>query len=142
MNKELAVGNDSGMFITMFIGLLHLDSGQLDFCNCGHNAPVRDGAFLEMKHVNQPLGIWEADSFQGETIPDIRGSQLLVYTDGLNEAENAQHEQLGNARLLHLMAGAARLDAHQVTDMLKDAVQRHRAGADPNDDLTLMCIRL
>lgn len=142
MNDELAEGNDSSMFVTMFIGMLHLDTGRLDFCNCGHNAPIFDGQFLEMKYVNQMIGFWEGDPFYGETIDDIRGHQLLVYTDGLNEAENTQHELLGNARLLKLMADAAALDSHQVIDMLKEAVEQHRAGADPNDDLTLMCLKL
>lgn len=52
-----------------------------------------------------------------------------------------QKELLGNKRLLELMADTASLDSHQVIDMLKSAVEEHRAGAEPNDDLTLMCIR-
>ncbi len=73
---------------------------------------------------------------------NIRGKQLLIYTDGLNEAENSQKELLGNKRLLELMSDTQSLDSHQVIDMLKSAVEQHRAGAEPNDDLTLMCIRL
>ena len=142
MNNELVDGNDSNMFVTMFLGMLHLDTGRLDFCNCGHNAPVYDGRFLEMKHVNQMIGILEDYPFYGETIDDIRGHQLLVYTDGLNEAENTRQELLGNKRLLELMADTQGLDSHQVIDMLKEAVEEHRAGAEPNDDLTLMCIDL
>ena len=142
MNNELVDGNDSNMFVTMFLGMLHLDTGRLDFCNCGHNAPVYDGRFLEMKHVNQMIGILEDCPFYGETIDDIRGHQLLLYTDGLNEAENQQKELLGNERLLELMADTQGLDSHQVIDMLKEAVEEHRAGAEPNDDLTLMCIDL
>ena len=68
------------------------------------------------------------------------GKQLLVYTDGLNEAENPQQELLGNARLLELMANTQSLTSRQVIDMLLSAVEQHRAGASPNDDLTLMCI--
>lgn len=142
MNNELAENNDRGMFVTMFIGLLHLDTGRLDYCNCGHNPPVLDGQFMTFEHDNAPLGLWEDDPFYGETINDIRGHQLLVYTDGLNEAENAQQELLGNKRLLELMADAASLDSHQVIDMLKEAVEQHRNGAEPNDDLTLMCLKL
>ena len=142
MNKALAENNERGMFVTMFIGMLHLDTGQLDFCNCGHNAPVIDGEFLKMAYDNQPLGLWEDDPFEGETIDDIRGQQLLVYTDGLNEAENRQKELLGNARLIKLMANTVNLSSHEVIDRLKTAVEEHRAGADANDDLTLMCIRL
>ena len=141
MNNELTEGNDKGMFVTMFMGLLHLDTGRLDYCNCGHNAPVIDGQFLKMEYENQPLGLWEDDPFYGEYIDDVRGRQLLIYTDGLNEAENQQKELLGNKRLLELMADTQELDSHQVIDMLKEAVEQHRAGADPNDDLTLMCIK-
>ena len=126
----------------MFIGLLHLDTGRLDFCNCGHNAPFIDGQFLRMQHVNQMIGFGEDTPFVGETIDDIRDKQLLIYTDGLNEAENTQHELLGDDCLLPLMSTAASLDSHQVIDMLKAAVEEHRAGADPNDDLTLMCLKL
>jgi sigma-B regulation protein RsbU (phosphoserine phosphatase) len=141
MNKGLTENNKRMMFVTMFIGLLHLDTGRLDYCNCGHNPPVLDGQFLEMEYENQPLGLWEDDPFYGESIDDIRGKQLLIYTDGLNEAENQQKQLLGNKRLLELMSDTASLDSHQVIDMLRSAVEEHRAGAEPNDDLTLMCIR-
>ena len=142
MNNELSEGNDSFMFVTMFIGLLHLDTGRLDYCNCGHNAPFVDGQFLEMQHVNQIIGIEENATFLGETIDDFRGKQLLIYTDGLNEAENLQQELLGNDRLLQVMSTAGSLDSHQVITKLKKVVEEHRAGADPNDDLTLMCLKL
>ena len=142
MNNELSEGNDSFMFVTMFIGLLHLDTGRLDYCNCGHNAPFADGQFLEMQHVNQIIGIEENATFLGETIDDFRGKQLLIYTDGLNEAENLQQELLGNDRLLQVMSTAGSLDSHQVIAKLKKVVEEHRAGADPNDDLTLMCLKL
>ena len=142
MNNELAENNDRGMFVTMFIGMLHLNTGRLDYCNCGHNAPVIDGQFLKMAYDNAPLGLWEDDPFYGESIDDVRGRQLLIYTDGLNEAENQQQELLGNKRLLELMADTASLTSHQVIDMLKEAVEEHRAGAEPNDDLTLMCLKL
>ena len=142
MNNELSEGNDSFMFVTMFIGLLHLDTGRLDYCNCGHNAPFVDGQFLEMQHINQIIGIEENATFLGETIDDFRGKQLLIYTDGLNEAENLQQELLGNDRLLQVMSTAGSLDSHQVIAKLKKVVEEHRAGADPNDDLTLMCLKL
>ena len=142
MDKGLTENNKQMMFVTMFIGLLHLDTGRLDYCNCGHNPPVLDGQFLEMEYENQPLGLWEDDPFEGETIDDIRGRQLLIYTDGLNEAENQEKELLGSARLLELMADTKSLSSREVIDKLKAAVEQHRAGADPNDDLTLMCITL
>ena len=141
MNKGLAENNKRMMFVTMFIGLLHLDTGRLDFCNCGHNPPVIDGQFLNVRYENHPLGFWGDDPFEGETIDDIRGHQLLMYTDGLNEAENAQKEQFGDDRLQQLMADMRDLSSHEVIDRLKEAVEQHRNGTEPNDDLTLMCVR-
>lgn len=142
INVFLAKDNERGMFVTMFIGVADLCTGRLEYCNCGHNAPILDGQFLKMQYDNQPLGLWEDDPFYGETIEDIRGKQLLIYTDGLNEAENQNKELLGNKRLLKLMSDSASLDSRQVIDMLRETVEQHRAGADPNDDLTLMCLKL
>ena len=142
MNNELVENNDSNMFVTMFIGLVDLCTGRLSYCNCGHNQPVVDGVFLEMEFANMPLGLWEDFNFQGETVEDIRGRQLLVYTDGLNEAENQAHKYLGNNQLLQLMENTASLSACQVIEKLTKAVEQFRDGAEPNDDLTMMCLRL
>ena len=142
INNILAVDNDQGMFVTMFIGKADLRTGHLDYCNCGHNAPVVDGQLLEMQYANQPLGLWEDDPFNGESIDNFRGRQFLLYTDGLNEAENAEKELLGNDRMIELMQDAQDMDARHVVDMLKAAVEEHRAGADPNDDLTLLCLTI
>ncbi|MBR6188378.1 MAG: SpoIIE family protein phosphatase [Prevotella sp.] len=141
-NVFLAKDNEPGMFVTMFIGMADLKTGRLDFCNCGHNPPFIDGKFIEIEHENQPLGLWEEAPFYGETIDNIKGKQLLLYTDGLNEAENSEHELLGENRLLELMASAAKLSSKEVVEMLRKLVEEHRAGADPNDDLTLMCLRI
>ncbi len=142
MNDELSQNNERNMFVTMFIGMITLSSGRLDFCNCGHNPPVLDGQFLAMAYKNIVLGIWSGLTFQGESIEDIHGRRLLVYTDGLNEAENQAHEQLGNDRMLALMADMPGLSARQVIENLTEAVDRYRAGNEPNDDLTLLYLRM
>ena len=140
MNAFLTRDNEQSMFVTMFIGMIDLRKGVLEFCNCGHNAPILDGKFLDIKDTNQPLGLWECKAFNGEVIEDIRDKQLLIYTDGLNEAENMQQERLGDERLLELMADTSHLDSEQIINKLKAAVINHRAGAEPNDDLTLLCL--
>ena len=91
--------NESGMFVTLFIGLLNLTTGHLDFCNAGHNPPVigggaNHGDFLEILS-NAPIGLWSGLDYEGEEIDTIKGRPLFVYTDGLNEAENPQQEQFG-----------------------------------------------
>jgi sigma-B regulation protein RsbU (phosphoserine phosphatase) len=142
MNSFLVKDNEQSMFVTMFIGLIDLRKGQMEFCNCGHNAPVLDGQFLEAKDTNQPLGLWECNAFNGEVIDDIRDKQLLLYTDGLNEAENQQQDRLGDDRIIELMSDTANLTSEEIINKLKEAVATHRSGAEPNDDLTLLCLKI
>jgi len=142
MNNFLIKDNDQSMFVTMFIGMVDLPKGRLEYCNCGHNVPILDGKFLEMGSTNQPLGLWECKAFEGEVIEDIRNRQLLVYTDGLNEAENERQERLGDDRLLEAMQGTEQLTSEEIIHRLKVVVSNHRAGAEPNDDLTLLCLSI
>lgn len=142
INLILSHDNEQNMFVTMFIGCADLKTGHLDYCNCGHNAPLIDGQFMKLQYTNRPIGIWEEGEFIGESIDDIRGRQMLIYTDGLNESENPQKQLFGEHRLQELMAGALSLNSEQVIEMLQEAVERHRDGAAPNDDLTLLCLKL
>ncbi len=141
INALVSHENKNCMFVTLFIGIIDLKTGSMNFCNCGHNPPIIDGQFLEMK-PNYPLGFGEEFVFEEENISDIRGKQIIIYTDGLNEAENNAKETLGDERVLKLVADIAGLSSHAVIDMLCKAVEDYRDGAEPNDDLTLMCIRL
>jgi sigma-B regulation protein RsbU (phosphoserine phosphatase) len=147
INHALSAENDQGMFVTMFIGMVNLKTGKLDYCNCGHNPPVicepgKPAQFLPMQYVNTALGTWDELVFKGESLPDIRKWQILLYTDGLNEAENPQYELFGNDHLIEIMADAADKDAKSIIFMLQEAVEKHRDGAAPNDDLTLLCLKV
>ncbi|MBR5747306.1 MAG: serine/threonine-protein phosphatase [Prevotella sp.] len=147
INKALAgEDNVNAMFVTMFVGLLNLQTGHLDFCNAGHNAPVLgsgelDGEFLDML-PNAPIGLWPGLEYEGEEIENIKGRQLFIYTDGLNEAENRQQEQFGDDRLLEILRAIHYENARQVIEAIEAEVEKHRDGAEPNDDLTMMCIKL
>lgn len=141
LNTELSEGNDQGMFVTMFIGLLDLKTSRLEFCNAGHNPPVFGDHFLEVE-PNAPIGLWPELEYVGEEIPSVKGGLLFLYTDGLNEAENRQQEQFGDNRLLEFLKKHPTDRAQQVIESLGKEVENHRDGADPNDDLTMMCIRV
>ena len=136
--------NETGMFVTMFLGLLDLKTGHLDFCNAGHNPPVllRDGKpeFVEMI-PNAPVGIIPELDYEGEEIADITNCPLFIYTDGLNEAENRQQEQFTDERLLELMEQVPFESCQQTIEMLREEVEKHRDGAEPNDDLTMLCVK-
>ncbi len=146
INDELTENNENGMFITMFIGLVDLTTGRLDFCNAGHNPPVLGGDadggnFLQMV-PNAPIGLWQGLEYEGEFIESIKGKPLFIYTDGLNEAENPQLERFGDEHMLEVLRETHFANAMQVVEKLKRQVEEHRAGADPNDDLTMMCLKV
>ena len=144
MNAVLTESNDQGMFITMFIGLVDLKSGRMDYCNAGHNPPVLgvdgDDHFMEGMETNAPIGLWPDLEYIGESVDNIRNKMLLVYTDGLNEAENLQKEQFGEDRLLDILNHRHFNSCKELIDHLDAEIVKHRNGADPNDDLTMMCL--
>ena len=147
MNEALSGDeNPTNMFITMFVGLVDLKTGHLSFCNAGHNPPIigggeQHGEFLKML-PNYPIGAFPGLVFQGEEIDSIKGRPLFIYTDGLNEAENREYVQFGNDRLLQILRETHFDSARQVIETLAKQVELHRDGAVPNDDLTMMCLRV
>ena len=145
MNAALSEDNEQGMFVTLFIGCIDLKEGSMNFCNAGHNPPyIGDklgGEFLEML-PNAPIGLWPGLEYDGERIDDINGKMLVVYSDGLNEAENREQEQFGDDHILELLQTMPDASAQQTIEALYGAVQEHRDGAEPNDDLTIMSIRI
>ena len=146
MNAALTEDNQQGMFVTFWLGLLDLQTGHLSFCNAGHNAPVIGGGelhgeFLNM-NPNAPIGLWKDIQFEGEEIDTIKGRPFFLYTDGLNEAENQQQEQFGEQRMLQLLRQTSYYSSKQVIESLTAEIEKHRDGAEPNDDLTMFCIHL
>ena len=147
MNKVLG-GDDNvnGMFVTMFVGMLNMDTGHLHFCNAGHNPPVigggaNHGDFMQME-ANAPIGLWPDLQYVGEEIDSIKGRPLFIYTDGLNEAEDPEQRQFGDERLLSILRNIHFDTAQQVIETLAADVATHRNGAEPNDDLTMLCLRV
>ena len=147
MNKVLG-GDDNvnGMFVTMFVGMLNMDTGHLHFCNAGHNPPVigggaNHGDFMQME-ANAPIGLWPDLQYVGEEIDSVKGRPLFIYTDGLNEAEDPELRQFGDERLLSILRNTHFDTAQQVIETLAADVETHRNGAEPNDDLTMLCLRV
>ena len=137
--------NERGMFVTMFMGLVDLKTGHLIFCNAGHNPPVLitegKSEFIEMI-PNAPIGLWPGLEYEGEEIESIMDTPLFIYSDGLNEAENREQEQFSDERLLDLLATTPFESAQQTISMLSSEVEKHRDGAEPNDDLTMLCVKV
>lgn len=142
LNDSLSENNEQMMFITMFIGAMDLGTGTLTFCNCGHNPPVilsHGARFLEGK-INVPFGINPGNEYEEDEIPDFRNVPLFLYTDGLNEAENADHELFGNDRMMQLLGSEPFASAQATIERVGDAVAAHIGDVEPSDDLTMLCL--
>ena len=140
INDTLSEDNDQGMFVTMFIGVINLKTGEMSYCNCGHNPPVIEDEFMQME-PNVPMGLFTGFEFVDECIDNVENKMILLYTDGLNEAENEAHEQYGDDRLLAYMQQHAETAKTTINDLL-ESVAQHVAGAEPSDDLTMLCFKL
>lgn len=141
MNELLSQNNRRSMFVSMFIGVVDLKTGVLNFCNAGHNPPVVDGRFMEVK-ANIPLGLVGDMVFESETYSNIIGKPLFFYTDGLNEAKSIDNEQFGNERLLSELKAKPFKSCSEMVEWMRSAVEKHTEGAEPSDDLTMMCIEV
>ena len=140
LNRVLSEDNEQGMFVTMFIGLINLTTGHMEYCNAGHNPPLLDGEYMKME-PNAPIGLWPELKFEGEEVDSMRGKTLFVYTDGINEAENINQEQFGDDRLKALLQQDLG-DARETSETIHRVVEEFVGDAEPSDDLTKMCIKM
>ncbi len=140
MNDILADMNENNMFVTFFCGVLDLVTGHLSYCNAGHNPPMilTDGIQTLQVVPNLPLGIMCGMTFQGQEIDLNYDDAIFLYTDGLNEAENAEHEQFGMERIESVLHGRKSAQDHLKTIEVK--VKEFVGEAPQSDDLTLLFI--
>lgn len=146
INSILVNGNDMSMFVTTFVGLLDRKTGAFEYCNGGHNSPVvvdKDGKveFLAVKR-NLPCGVMEGYPFTLQSARLSAGSTLIVYTDGVTEAERADHSQFGEGRLDDFALAHAAEEPSAIAHELFAEVDRFVAGAEQSDDITVMAIRV
>lgn len=146
MNDSLSgEGNDQSMFVTLFLGVLNLTTGELHYCNAGHNSPLvighRSLVNLDCK-ANLPLGVIGGFAYQEQAAKLEIGDTLFLYTDGLTEAENTRHEQFGEERMGELLAAHGEQSPQELIETMHQAVAKFVGNAEQSDDLTLFAIRL
>ena len=152
MNDSLSgEANDQNMFVTLFIGVLDLQSGGLTYCNAGHDAPIcitsrqaKENNYHSLPVVpNLPLGVLAGFTFVEQTALLEAGDTLFLYTDGLTEAENNAHEQFGMERIERVIGGwNADTSADEQVHAMQQAVSTFVDTAEQSDDLTLFAIRM
>ena len=144
INDAIARDNESNMFVTFFLGILDLPTGRLRYCNAGHNAPIsikQDKVGFLQVIPNIPIGVLTDFQFEEQETWLPHGAAIFLFTDGLNEAENNNHEQFGDGRILAVEQDAYNLSAQEQIDKMTQAVKMHVNGAEQNDDMTMLSIK-
>lgn len=150
INRAICEGNKEMLFVTLFAARYHRQTSVLDYCNAGHNPIVvvepsdnggEPNAYYLHAIPNLAVGLFPDFEYQGEQITLRPGSRLILYTDGVTEAEDADKNQYGEDRLLQFARQSMALpDAKSCTEALLADVRAFTNGNEQNDDLTILTI--
>ena len=144
VNRLLQENNDAAMFVTVFFAIFDSTSGELVYSNGGHNPPLvlhADGSSsLLAQDPGVALGIapeFNYDMYNATLAP---GEALILYTDGVTEAENEKTEQFGLDRLRDILGGASPTSAREINTKIFEAVKEFAGRAPQFDDITCLTL--
>ena len=145
LNETLCQGNDSNMFVTIFIGVLDLPTGHLRYCNAGHDLPyiIHDSHYSVLDcHPNIPVGVFDDKKYGVQQMEMLPGSTIFLYTDGLAEAMDKDHQQFGMTRIEAVLEKCAKdqLKPQQILNIFNERVHQFVGEAEQSDDLTMLAI--
>jgi serine phosphatase RsbU (regulator of sigma subunit) len=142
VNNELSLNNDSNMFVTLVIGVMDLNTGELLITNAGHNLPYikkHTGELVCLEEIQGPLvGTFEGIEFKQQSIQMGKGDMVLFYTDGVIEAQNIRDEFYDDNRLEDLLKKNEFDTAKDMTNSVFRSVLRFIGRADQFDDITIL----
>jgi sigma-B regulation protein RsbU (phosphoserine phosphatase) len=144
-NARLCASNDAGMFVTVWAATLDWRSGLLTYVNAGHNPPLlRRGSGGSWEWLRERcglfLGTFETAKYRQKTLTLEKGDELLLYTDGVNEAFNVEQEEYGNDRLEDFVTGHNMMHPREIVRALRADVAKWATGAEQSDDVTILAL--
>ena len=140
MNHNLSYEYTAGYFVTMFVGILDLRTGHLDYCNAGHEPPLVSGQPLPVKR-NLPVGALPNWNYEGQEAMLKSGDTLFLFTDGLSEARNADEKLFGRRQVYDLVSSHTDCTPQQLAEVVENEVHRFVGDTEQSDDLTLLIIK-
>ena len=146
LNEALVDGNESCMFVTLFVGVIDMESGRIRYSNAGHDQPLLIGRGISLLpcDANVPLGVMPEWAFTVQESVVDPGTTIFLYTDGITEAENNQYDQFGIQRVeqtARLMQAEDISKPHDIVKRMAEAVHAFVGEAHQSDDLTMLAIK-
>lgn len=146
LNGEGCKNNEAGMFVTCFLGVLDLSTGQLHYCNAGHDRPLLVSDTVEElpAHANLPIGAFKDSEFEGQERLIAPGTTIFLYTDGLTEAKDTERRMFTKDRIVRILNGFAsnpEMTPEKMLSSVGEKVHQFMEGAQQSDDLTMLAIR-
>jgi sigma-B regulation protein RsbU (phosphoserine phosphatase) len=145
VNQDLSIDNPSAMFVTLFLGILNIRTGELEYSNGGHNPPYlirTDGTLkpLETTH-GMALGIQGDLSYQSKKLVLQRGDSIFLYTDGVTEAMNEREVLFSEKRMEKSLETVKEKPVEEVVDALLEKIMAFARGVPQHDDITMMMLK-
>lgn len=148
MNNTLIEFNEQDMFVTLFLGVLDLKTGRLDYCNAGHDAPVvlDDHGMAQLDVIsNLPLGVFPDFEFASQKVQLGKKSVMFLYTDGLTEAMDIHKEVFGEQRMLAVLkaicSGNPDTGPRDLIAGIGRDIKKFVGKAEQSDDITMLAFK-
>lgn len=143
-NAILCRDNEASMFATLFYAVLDLRTGELEYGNCGHNAPyiLSPSGMTSLPTTGIPVGLIRGRSSKAVRLKLEKEDRLVLFTDGVTEAMNGTKDEFGNPRLEALLAAGGTLSAGDLVSRIFAEVDAFAAGEEQTDDITCLVLRL
>jgi sigma-B regulation protein RsbU (phosphoserine phosphatase) len=145
LDREIDANTPRGVYLTLFLGILDVERGRLQYVNAGHNPQFllhAAGGIQPLSSTGLPIALYPSQGY-AESVVDIgRGDLLFFYTDGLVETENAAGDMFGAERLQALLEASHTQGVDRILEEVETSVRRFRGDAEPFDDATMMALRI
>ena len=153
LNAQLCRGNETAMFVTMWVGVLDMRNGTLHYSSAGHSSPVvlpdregeLNGRMLTKPNFlpvckGMPLGLFDDAVYKNVSYRLYANDSIVLYTDGITEAEDSEHCLYGDERLLATCRSVASRCPAVMCDTILQSIRRHAQDYIQSDDITLLCL--
>ncbi len=144
VNKDLFTSNKHQFFLTLFLGVLNVKTGEINYCNAAHTIPYLlkfDGRLIALKQSHGlPLGLYYDTKFKDSRIGMEKGDKLILYTDGLTEQQDAEQKHYGPKRLKEGISRSFQMNPGGVIGNIEESLRNFRGKAGQSDDICMFVI--